>query len=63
MASLFVRKVKDKKTGNIKVQICSNTREGKKVKQKCKTKTALMIVSTYGIIECVKILAPYEIGL
>lgn len=34
MASMFVRKVIDKKTGYIRIQICSNTREGKKVKQK-----------------------------
>ena len=34
MASMFVRKVIDKKTGYIRVQICSNVREGKKVKQK-----------------------------
>ena len=34
MASMFVRKVADKKTGYIRIQICSNVREGKKVKQK-----------------------------
>lgn len=34
MPSMFVRKVIDKKTGYIRVQICSNVREGKKVKQK-----------------------------
>jgi len=34
MPSMFVRKVVDKKTGYIRVQICSNIREGKKVKQK-----------------------------
>ena len=31
---MFVRKVADKKTGYIRIQICSNVREGKKVKQK-----------------------------
>ncbi len=34
MPSMFVRKVVDKKTGYIRIQICSNVREGKKVKQK-----------------------------
>jgi transposase len=35
MVSLFVKNIEYKKTGHIKIQICSNTREGKKVKQKC----------------------------
>lgn len=34
MPSMFVRKVVDKKTGYIRIQICSNVREGKKVRQK-----------------------------